>query len=406
MPVYAYKAAAADGEVVTGTLAAATSAEVIDQLHAQRCIPIRIEPILATRSTSITSRWSFGSARITTQMLAAFTTELATLLQAGVALDRALAMTAELTPNQQLRTVVRDVNDRIKAGASLADALASHANLFGKFYINLVRAGEAAGALDTVLSRLAEHLEQSKALRDEVVSALIYPAILVCVALASMFLLLSFVVPQFAVLFDSVDQALPLATRMTIGSAEFLRDFGWLLALGVVLIVIGVRLQLRHPPSRLRWDTWLLHSPLLGQLLLKAEVAGFTRTLAVLLENGVALLDALSIACATVGNQRLVHDLHKVAQGLRAGGGLAKPLEQAAHFPLLALQMIRVGEESGRLEELLNKVAVSYEKELKRSLKRAMSVLEPALILVLGVLIGGVVMSILVAIMGVNQLVI
>jgi general secretion pathway protein F len=407
MPTFAYKAADADGEVVSGTLQAATSAEAVSLLHAKHCIPIRVEPLSGARRQPLAARrWHLGPRRVTGEMLAAFTTELATLLQAGVALDRALAITAELASNDTLRTTVLDVHDRVKAGASLAGALENNAAPFGRFYINMVRAGEAGGALESVLLRLAEHLEQSKALRDELVSALVYPAILVCVALGSVYLLMSFVVPQFAVLFDSVDQVLPLATRITLASAELLRDFGWVSVLALVAAVWLARLELSRPSSRLRWDAWLLRWPLVGGLVLKLEVARFARTLGILLNNGVTLLAALGIVRDTVGNAALALDLEKVEQGLRAGRGLTQPLEETGRFPALALHMIQVGEESGRLEELLLKVADNYEKDLQRALKRAMSVLEPVLILLLGLLIGGVVMSILVAIMGINQLVI
>jgi general secretion pathway protein F len=257
-----------------------------------------------------------------------------------------------------------------------------------------------------VLERLADHLENSKEVRDALVSALIYPAVLILVALSSIFVLLGYVVPQFAEMFDGAEQALPLSTQITIGVGGFLQNYGWLV---IVLVTIGVVLaheNLKDESRLRRAHAWMLSLPMVGELVLKSEVARFARTLSILLHNGVVLLKALEIVRDTLTNRALAEHLEQVTNAVRHGRNLADPLSELTPFPAFAVHMIRVGEESGSLQQILTQVADSYERDTQTAIKRSLSVLEPVLILVLGAIIAGVIISILLAILSINELVI
>jgi len=300
---------------------------------------------------------------------------------------------------------VEDVQARVREGAGLANALAAHPKVFPQLYLSLVRAGEASGALEAVLERLAGHLERAQEVRETITSAMIYPVVLVLVAVSAVLLLLAYVVPQFAQLFADVGEALPLSTRIVVASGELVRDYGVYLALAVAGGVALFWAALKRPKWRRRLDALLLRAPLLGELLGRISTARFSATLATLLGNGVGLLEGLRIARAVVTNAVLDERLERVTERVREGSRLADALEEQAAAPALAVQMIRVGEESGELEAMLQRVAGVYERELQVGLKRLLSVLEPALILGLGLVVGGIVLSILVAILGVNELV-
>jgi len=277
--------------------------------------------------------------------------------------------------------------------------------VFDRFYVNIVRAGEAGGALATVLTRLADTMERNKELRETVKSALIYPIILIGVAVASVMILLIYVVPQFQQTFSQAGKALPLPTEVVIFVGTFLKKWWWALIAFAVLVVIFVRRKLGEPRFRSRYDARMLKLPLLGDLVAKIEVARFSRTLATLLGNGVTLLSALSIVKETMGNLVLATSLDGVTARLREGKGFGRPLLDTGQWPRLATQMILVGEESGRLEEMLGRVADVYDREVQVSVKRFLAILEPALILGLAVLIGGIVFSILLGVMGMSELV-
>ncbi len=407
MPVYQYKAASIDGEVFNGTLTGASREAVVAQLQSLGQIPIQVDE--TTRPGVAPKRRAprlQRSRRITDQHISNATRELATLLRAGLPLDRALAILASLSESERMKQLLEDVQERVKGGATLADAMESQEGVFNRFYLNLLRAGEAGGALEIVLERLAEHLEQSREVRDTLMSALIYPAILIFVAVVSIFILLGYVVPQFTELFEGVGQVLPLPTRITIATGEFLQSFGWLLVLLAAGAAWLLRYQLSQPKSRYQWHARFLKLPLAGSIITKIEVTRFARTLGMLLHNGVPMLKALSIVKDTVDNRVISDGLERVANSLKEGQSLAAPLAEIAHFPAFAVHMIRVGEESGRLEEILQQVAQVYERETQTTIKRALALLEPALILVLGVVIAGVIISILMAILGINELVI
>jgi general secretion pathway protein F len=404
MPGFQYKAVTADGEVVHGTLVGSDRKQVVEQLHALGQTPIRIDETTVAPATSGRKR-RLRKRRISEEQIAHATRELSTLLRAGLPLDRALGVLISLSEGEPIAELLTNVRKEVNGGASLADAIESQGGAFDRFYINLLRAGEAGGALEVVLERLAEHMQQSKEVHDAMVSAMIYPAILIVVAVSSIFILLGYVVPQFTELFEDVGQVLPLPTRITIAVGEGLQSYGWVALLVVVAGVWIIRRQLEDPRGRRRWHARFLKLPLAGAIITRVEVARFARTLGTLLHNGVPVLKALSIVKDSIGNQVIADGIERVAGSLKEGQSLAEPLAEAALFPPFAIHMIRVGEESGRLEELLLQVASIYDRETQVTIKRTLSLLEPVLILVLGIVIAAVIISILMAILGINQLV-
>lgn len=406
MPVFRYKAADRSGQVVVGQIEAGTRAQAIEQLRAQGQIPIRAEEV-SGRSLGLGFLGAsvFGRrASISQKQVGIVTQELYSLLRAGLPLDRALEVMGSVAEDEKVRSVISGIQERVRGGASFAQALEAQEGTFSHFYINMVRAGEMGGSLDVVLGRLNEYLERARALRETVTSALIYPTILLFVAGISVIVLLTLVVPQFQQLFQDAGKALPLATRVVVAVGEGLRDYWWLLFAVVAMLVYFFKRQYADPVGRMRWDRRLLRLPLAGELVSRVEMARMSRALGTLLRNGVPLLTALAIVKDILTNRILAQELARVAERLKEGQGLAEPLMQAGVFPRLAVQMIRVGEESGQLEEMLFQVADTYDNEVQSTVRRLLALLEPVLILGLGFIIAGIIMSILVAILGINEL--
>jgi general secretion pathway protein F len=410
MPVYRYRAVNASGDVAAGELDAANEAEIVDRLRDQGMMPMQVVAAAGDRSTAgsrpALRRSLFTPRRVKRDHVLAVTRELATLLRAGLPLDRALEILIGLATIPPVAVLLQTVRDDVRGGKSLSQALDAHREVFSRFYVNIVRAGEAGGALGAVLTRLAETMERNKELRESVKAALIYPTILICVAVASVMVLLVWVVPQFQQTFAQAGKALPVATQVVILVGTGLRKYWWLILLVVVATVWLARRRLARPEVRFRWDGRLLRLPLLGDLLAKVEVARLARTLATLLANGVTLLAGLSIVKDTMTNSVLATALEGVVTRLREGKGFGRPLIETGLYPRLATQMILVGEESGRLEEMLQRVADVYDREVQMAVRRFLAVLEPVLILSLAVLIGGIVLSILVGVMAMSELVV
>ena len=408
MALYRYRAVNAVGDVAAGELDAANEAEIVERLRDQGMMPMRVEAAVGERSVAERKdkRSSiFAPRRVTRDHVLALTRELATLLRAGLPLDRALEILIGLAPAPPVARLLQTIRDDVRGGKALSQALDVHREVFSRFYVNIVRAGEAGGALGAVLQRLADTMERNKELRESVKSALIYPTILIGVAVTSVMVLLIFVVPQFQQTFSQAGKALPLPTEIVIILGTGLRKYWWLLLLSVFALTWLVRRRLKRPEVRFRHDARMLRAPLLGDLLAKVEVARFARTLATLLGNGVTLLAGLSIVKETMTNSVLAQALEGVVTRLREGKGFGRPLAETGLYPKLATQMILVGEESGRLEEMLNRVADVYDREVQMAVKRFLSVLEPMLILGLAVVIGGIVFSILLGVMGMSELV-
>jgi len=412
MPIFRYRAVSTSGEVATGELDAANESEIVDRLRDRGLMPMQIAhasgAALASAGAAATKgtkrRW-FESKTVTRDQLLAVTRELATLLRAGLTLDRALEILIGLAPTPAVAMLLQGVRDDVRGGKALSQALDARREVFSRFYVNIVRAGEAGGALGEVLQRLADTMERNKELRESVKSALIYPSLLVLVAVVSVAILLVFVVPQFESTFAQAGKALPIPTLVVVMIGKFMRGYWWaVLGLGF-LFAMWYRRRGQLPSVRRHRDGKRLRMPLLGDLLAKVETARFARTLATLLANGVTLLSALAIVKETMTNTVMADALDGVIANLREGKGFGRPLAETGLYPRLATQMILVGEESGRLEEMLARVADVYDREVQAAIKRFLAVLEPALILSLAVLIGGIVFSILMGVMGMSELV-
>jgi general secretion pathway protein F len=408
MPLYAYRAVSPAGEVSAGELDAANESEIVDRLRDQGMMPMQVAPATAAGTAAAAPRarrrW-FAAKRVSRDNLLAMTRELATLLRAGLPLDRALQILIDLAPTPPVAALLQGIRDDVRGGKALSQALDTRREVFSRFYVNIVRAGEAGGALGVVLQRMADTMERNKELRESVRSALIYPTILVCVAVTSVMVLLVYVVPQFEQMFSQAGKALPLPTAVVIFVGNGIRRYWWAIVGGVFLAVAWFRRRGRTPRVRRIRDARLLRAPLLGDVIAKLEVARFARTLSTLLGNGVTLLAGLSIVKETMTNVVLGGALDGVVAKLREGKGFGRPLSETGVYPRLATQMILVGEESGRLEEMLARVADVYDREVQVAIKRFLSILEPVLILSLAVLVGGIVFSILLGVMGMNDLI-
>lgn len=401
MPLYSYKAVKLDGEVQEGVLDAPSTEELNLKLQIAGLIPIRTRVAGGLGAMLAQSKkQGFGAKDVLL-----VTRELATLLEAGLTLDRSLQILIDLADTPEKARLLGALQERVRGGAVFSDALERHPEVFTKLYVNMVRAGEASGALDAVLSRLADYLEQAEELRETVKSALVYPSILVVVAALSLVVLLMFVVPQFKQLFADLGAALPLPTQIVIGVGDLFRDYWWVLVAVVAGVAALVGQAMQNPSVRYQWDVRVLHAPLFGELLWKLDTARFSNTLATLLKNGLPLLSALGLAKEVVGNRRIAELLAETAEELKHGKGLAGPMLSREVLPRLALQMIKVGEESGSLDTMLGKVAGVYDQEARATVKRMLTLLEPILIIGLGVIIAAIIMSILLAILAANDLV-
>jgi general secretion pathway protein F len=311
---------------------------------------------------------------------------------------------AELSENRRLSRMVEDVAQGVRTGSSLADSLARHQpRPFSRLYVNTVRAGEKGGMLEVALRRLGEHLEAMREIREAVTSALIYPALLTAVGIGAVVFLLTFVLPRFAVVFADLGQALPLPTRILLGVSHALATYWWVVALAVLALVLAAQLITRSEAGRVAVDRLLLRLPVAGPLLVKVEMGRLTRTLGTLLGSGVPLLSALAVAREITGNQIIGQALQTVQEGVKRGEGLARPMGETGRFPPLTVHMVRVGEETGRLEEMLGRVAHTYEGEIRIAVRRLVALLEPVIILVLGVVVLGIVLAILMAILSINE---
>lgn len=403
MPLFSYKVVNNQGITEEGVRDAVDQQALLLELQNQGLIPISIQP--SRDKTFLGFKLKSASVKLSQKEIGLFTGELATLLESGLPLDRSLTILMQLTEeNAKLNKLVAEVLEKVKAGKALADALESRTGVFSKFYLNMIRAGEMGGNLGSVLQRLADYLERSQELKDTVSTALIYPAILLVMSLASLFVMLTFVVPQFKEMFDSAGKDLPVPTQIVVGLAEFLQNYWWVILLIVLSTVQYMKSQLGNPLTKKNWDGRFLKMPLFGDIILNMEVANFSRTFGTLLGNGVSILNSLTIVRETVANSLLAELLEHAENQLKQGRTMSEALAQQQLFPKIAVQMIKMGEETGRLEEMLLRVAVIFDKQLRTTIQRMLALLEPALIISLGLMIGGIIVSILLAILSVNDL--
>jgi general secretion pathway protein F len=403
MPLYFYKVVNQQGKIEQGIRETVNENKLLLELQGQGLIPIKIS---ISKPTSLLGfRVGVSKPKLSTKDIVKFTSELATLVESGLPLDRSLTILIQLTEdNLKLNAVALNVLERIKAGKSLADSLEMENDVFSKFYLNMIRAGEMGGDLGGVLHKLFDYLERSQALKEKVTTALIYPGVLLIMSIVSILVMLTFVVPQFRDMFESAGQALPLPTQIVVAVADAIRNDWWIVLLVVIVIWQLIKWQLANPLRKQDFDGYLLKMPLFGEIILIKEVAVFTRTLGTLLGNGVSILKSMVIVKEIIINKVLIELVDKAEMQVKEGKNLSIALAKLELFPKLAIQMIKMGEETGRLEEMLIKVADIYDKQLSNSIQRMLALLEPVLIIFLGLMIGGIIVSILLAILSVNDL--
>jgi general secretion pathway protein F len=389
MPDYRWEAVDSRGQMVKGSYSAAAVAEVVVHLRKSRLSPIKVEEAAGSGNAPVAAR-ALKKGRIKGDDVQAMTTELAIMMRAGLSLDNALKVLVEMSHKLQMQAMLQSVLESVKAGMPLSQALGKHHDLFGDFYINMVRSGEASGQMSAVLNRLVEHMARQRELRDSVVSATIYPAILLGVAVLSLVAMLGFVVPQFEQLFNDMGDALPLPTQFVMALGHGFRSYGWAVFLVAGALGWAFSRWAKSPKGRQTWQSWLLGLPGLGGVVRKYQLTLFSRSLGTLLGNGVTLLTALRIASDTVSNVAIRERLEKMGPMVKEGHRMAHAAQKTGEFEPLALNLVRVGEETGRLGDMM--LELSMQKQLSsRARKRGFTLIELLVVLAILTLLAGLV---------------
>jgi general secretion pathway protein F len=402
MPTFQYRAVDAGGVAQAGILDASNEQDAVKQLRDRALLPVRVEPGFAAAGAK--KKALFQSKKVSGDQLLALTRDMSNLLKAGLSLDRTLEILIGLADTPAVGFMLQGIRDEVRGGATLSQSLERRPQVFTKLYANMVRAGEASGNLGGVLERVTEFQERSKELRQTVVSAMVYPGIVLTIAFMAIVVLVMFVLPQFDSMFKDGSKAMPASTQFILGTSKWLRANWWMIPLVIFGVLWLTRSWLASPRGRFRWDGRKLTMPLFGELTQKIEVARLARTLSTLLNSGVSLLPALGIVKETVTNVVLASSLEGVTSKLREGRGLGTPLMETGLYPKLAVHMVKVGEETGQLPSMLQKIAEIYERDVQVSVKRLMTFLEPLLLLFLALVIGGIIGSVLMGLMSVSDL--
>ncbi|MCP4715229.1 MAG: type II secretion system protein GspF [Deltaproteobacteria bacterium] len=408
MPEYVYKASDRAGKTIEGSMDVADEAAVVAKLRGMGYLPIRIDQAAgAKKQIGKSLKFDFELPilinRVSAKDLLSFTQELSTLIKAGLPLDRALSILTEITDNEELKTVNHEILKDVRGGKAFSEALVRHPRIFNRLYVNMIKAGEAGGVLDVVLERLLDFLERSQELRGTIVNAMIYPALLISAMGIIVSILLIFVVPKFMGIFEMMGQEIPFTTRMLLGFSNMIKQFWWLFFGTAFGGWYWFQKFTKTESGKLKWDTFQLQLIIVKDLILKIEVARFSRTLGTLITSGVPLLQALNIVKEVVGNLVISNSIVTIQKAVKEGKGVSMPMRNANVFPSLAMHMVRVGEETGNLEEMLIRVADTYDREVQTAVKRFISVLEPGLILVMSVLVVCIILPIITAIFSIND---
>ncbi|MGB5686047.1 MAG: type II secretion system inner membrane protein GspF [Candidatus Electrothrix sp.] len=410
MPVYEYTALNAQGKKHKGVMDADSMSAARRKIRKDGSYPVEIKETLSRGRKKKGSdkknalSLQFGS-RIKQQEIHVATRQLATLLGAGIPLVPALSGLVEQTTNKSLQTTITQIKDSVNEGNSLTSSLAEHPRLFSKIYVNMVQAGEASGSLDVVLERLAEVGEQQQALRSRITAALIYPIFMAVVGIGVLFLLITFIVPSITKVFTDRNQALPLPTTLLISLSDFLQSYWIILVFLIIGLIIGIRFFIQQPKGQRLWDTLKLSIPILSDLNIKIAAATLGRTMSSLLQSGVPLITSLQIVKNILNNVMLADVMDLASEELEKGKSLSSVLRGNKYFTPMLVQMIAVGEQSGSLEKMLEKAAESYEKEVETKIMAMTSMIEPIMILVMGLAVSFIVISILLPIFEMNQLI-
>ena len=406
MTVFVYKATDQNGQLVEGDLEAPNYHVAVKQIQKLNYFPIKVTEGKPGSGFSLGNKlsWTDFFGQVSQKELLTFTQQLSTLVGAGITLDGSLSSLTKLTEKENLKEILADIQKRVHGGSSFAEALAEHPKTFSKLYVNMIRAGEEGGVLTASLDRLAKFMEKSEDLKNNIRSALVYPAILALVGGAAVVVLITVVIPRFSVLFEDMGTALPLPTKLMLGLSAVVSNYWWLLLILFILVIVGFLSYIKTEQGKYRWDSLVLKLPLFGTLVQKIEVSRFSLTLSTLLKSGVPVLHALGIVKTILSNSVVVAAMSPLLAGLKSGKGLSGPLKQSGIFPPMAVHMITVGESSGTLDDMLNKVSETYDKEVELAIKQLISLIEPMMILLMALIIGFIVISMLLAIFSINDI--
>jgi general secretion pathway protein F len=404
MPIFHYKAVTEPGDIVEGELDLPDQAAVIDYLRGRGLLPLQADERRRSTVSAWFNRELGGGSRLSRAEIASTLREVATLLKAGLALDQALDVVIAYADKAAVQTMMKQVLDRVRDGVSLAEAMSMHGRGFDRFSVGMVRAGEAGGTLDVALAKAAEHIEKTQESKQKLRSSLLYPVILLVSAALSVAIIVTVVIPSFKDIFDQAGIELPLVTRIVLAIGNTAQAFWWVPVLLVAVTGLTIARQRREPGGRRVWDRRTLKIPFLGALITKSEVARVSYTLGMLLSNGVPLTAALAVAKDTLGNAAMADAFEGAGKQVKEGKTVSGPLAETDLVPRHATHLIRIGEESGRLEEMLFRVAEIYEAEVQRSTQRLLTLLLPVLTFGMALLIGGIIGSILVPMLNVHQL--
>lgn len=393
MPVFAYEGRTASGKTLRGNMDAPSREAVINRLRAQRIQPITNK--IKERGKGLDREIKLPGFRkaVKTADVVIFTRQLTTMIDAGMPLVQILDILASQSDNKTFGAQIREVKESVEAGSTLSDALRKFPKSFDELYVNMVQAGEVGGILDTILGRLSIYMEKMMSLKRKIKGAMIYPATIITVAVVVTLILLVFVIPVFAELFASFDKALPLPTQIVINISNFVIGALHWLTLGVILIVVAIRQTYKTERGRLAIDRLLLRLPIIGDLIRKASIARFSRTLGTLVSSGVPILDSLTITARTAGNKVVERAGFMIRESISQGRTMLEPLMQSGVFPPMVCQMIGAGEMTGAIDQMLQKIADFYEEEVDVAVNNLTALMEPLVIVVLGTIIGGLVVS-------------
>jgi general secretion pathway protein F len=411
MPVYQYKGYRNDGGAATGIIDAESPKVARVKLRKVGVFPTDMVEQGSAPAGSITGTSEKSAGRIgrspalSTTDVAMMTRQLATLLVAGLPLVDALGVMVDQTEKKSVKSLMADIREAIRGGSSYSAVLERYPREFSQIYVHMVRAGEASGALDQILFRLAEFLEKQLALKHKVTNAVLYPALMLIVGVSVLFFLMTFVVPKITAVFTSLKQALPWPTIVLMSLSNFLADYWAVILGGVGVIVWAVRRAMKTEAGQLTADRWVLKIPLMGEVARMVAISRLTSTLATMLASGVQLLDAMDVAKRVMNNRVLEHAVEAARQNIREGETIAEPLKRSGEFPALVTHMIAVGERSGEMEEMLRRIGHIYDGEVDRVITRFTSLLEPIMILVMGILVFCIVVAILLPIFEMGQMV-
>lgn len=387
MPNFSFRGRTRQGEAVAG--------ERVAENRGALALALRREQILLVEAEEKKGgSWNFDfGGNPNPKDLAIFTRQFSVMIDAGVPLVQCLEVLGGQQDKKKFQAAIKNVQREVESGSNLSDAMKSHSNIFDNLYTNMVAAGEAGGILDTIFQRLSAYIEKAVKLKRAVQSALVYPAAVILIAAGVITLILWKVVPQFTVLFDSMNVDLPLPTRIVVGASRFVGSFGIFIGIGLVILGFVLRAYYKTTKGRYTVDGLLLRAPIIGPLLRKIAVARFTRTMATLIASGVPILDCLEITSSTAGNAIVEEAIMKVKRSIEEGRTIVEPLKESGVFPPMVVQMVGVGEQAGALEQMLTKIADFYEEEVDAAVGDLMTAMEPAMIVVLGTVVGGIVIS-------------